>query len=373
MYKEGKAKIKYLKDSFLNKDGMVSRDISVAFIAGIANKKTKIIDTTSATGLRGIRYYLETSSKDITFLEINKKVFSSLKKNIRFNKIKAKTLNQSIQEFSNNYTDKFDVIDLDPFGGVTPYIYDLMKLAQGDTYLLVTATDAAVLCGADYKACVRLYDARPMHNELCKEVGLRILIGYIARIAAQFNFGMEVTLSFSYLHYMRVFVRLEHGSANALESIKKLGYAYYCSKCGYRSMKSSFFPAMGNCKNCGKELEIAGKLWAANLYQKNRLYEMLDHMTLDYREGNSKEHNYSPGGIHFLRELTNEIDIPLYYSIPKLTRKLGVGAVSDKKVLEALRKKGFLVSRTHLEKSAIKTNAGIEDILKCIKTLSKDY
>ena len=31
-----------------------------------------------------------------------------------------------------------------------------------------------------------------MHNELCHETGMRIMIGYIARTAAQFNLGIDV-------------------------------------------------------------------------------------------------------------------------------------------------------------------------------------
>ncbi len=212
MYREGNAAIKYACRSFLNPDALLSRDISVAFVASVADRHTRILDSTAATGIRGIRYYLETPSKDITLLDMNDGAFADLKKNISFNKVKAKAIGKSIQEFANTSKEKFDIIDLDPFGGATPYIYDLMKISKDGTHLLITVTDTAVLCGADYAACMRLYDARPMHNELCQEVGLRLLIGYVARVAAQFNFGIDVLASFSYLHYMRIFVRLRHGA-----------------------------------------------------------------------------------------------------------------------------------------------------------------
>ena len=373
MYREGKASIKYTKDSFLNASARVPRDISVAFVDEVADRKTSVLDATAATGIRGIRYYLETPSKKVTFLDINKHAFASLKRNINLNKIKAVALNQSIQEFSGNSADKFDVIDLDPFGGVNPYIYDLMKVSRGGTHLLITATDAAVLCGADYKACLRLYDARPMHNELCKEVALRILIGYVARIAAQFNFGVDVKLSFSYMHYMRVFLQLGHGSKSALESVKKLGYAYYCGKCGYRNIESSFFPLADKCINCGNKLEIAGKLWCDSIFQESLVESLINRMASDYIEDWSGPHAYGRESIQFLRKVSKEIDMPLYYSVPKLTRKLGVGAVSDTKLMELLKKRGFRVSPTHLERDSIRTNAGIKEILKCVKNLSKGY
>jgi len=88
---------------------------------------------------------------------------------------------------------------------------------------MVTATDVAVLCGADSKACMRLYDSKPIHNELCHESGMRVMIGYVARVAAQFGLGTDVELSVSYMHYMRTFIRFTHGAAAAYGSLAKMG------------------------------------------------------------------------------------------------------------------------------------------------------
>jgi tRNA (guanine26-N2/guanine27-N2)-dimethyltransferase len=357
MYKEGKAAIKYTKDSFLNPDALISRDISIAYVAAFADKKSSILDATSATGIRGIRYYLETKSRDVTLLEMNEKSFISTKKNVAFNKVKVKALGKSIQEFANSTDKKFDFIDLDPFGGVGPYVYDLMKISRSGTHLMITATDTAVLCGADYKACLRLYDARPMHNDLCQEVGLRLLIGYVARIAAQFNFGIEVNLSFSYLHYMRVFLQLHHGSKNALETIKNMGYVYYCNNCMHMKIEKSFLSTTNKCERCGNIVETAGKVWLGDLYNNEAVAAMIAQM----KDG------YSQNGIDFLTKISKEEQIPLYYSIPRITGKMGIGAVSPNKVIDALVKKGFIASKTHLDKSSIKTDADIEEVKLCIR------
>jgi len=364
MYKEGKAAIKYTTDSFLNPEAKISRDISSAFISAIATKKTKVLDATAATGIRGIRYYLETPSKDVTLLEMNKTVFSTLKKNLKFNKIKSTAIGDSIQGFANTTKEKFDVIDLDPFGGATPYIYDLMKISKGGTYLLITVTDTAVLCGADYKACVRLYDARPLHNELCQEVGLRLLIGYVARIAAQFNYGLEVRFSFSYLHYMRIFIKLNHGSKEALATLKQLGYVYYCNKCLNRDFETRIFPTYSNCKLCKAPLEISGKVWLGPIKDT-------DTVKLVRTELESKQDIYDKKSVEFFDLVAEELDNPFYYSVSHVTKKLGIGSVSILKLTEMLEKKGFNVSRTHMSKNAIKTNAGIEGIKSCVKKLSK--
>jgi tRNA (guanine26-N2/guanine27-N2)-dimethyltransferase len=293
---------------------------------------------------------------------MNKDAYASLKKNIAFNKIKANAINCSIQEFANTTDKKFDAIDLDPFGGATPYIFDLMKISHNGTQFMITVTDTAVLCGADYKACMRLYDARPMHNELCQEVGVRLLIGYVTRIAAQFNFGVDVIASFSYLHYMRIFVQLRHGSKPALESIKKLGYVYYCNKCLNRGYEAGAFPTQ-TCKLCGSPVDISGKVWIGNLYEKPMLESMKSQMLKSPKL-------YEQKSIDFIDEISKEIDIPLYYSISRLTKKLGIGSVSIVKLTEMLEQKGFVVSRTHMSPNSIKTNANVEIIKTCIKRIS---
>jgi tRNA (guanine26-N2/guanine27-N2)-dimethyltransferase len=362
MYQERKAKIKYHETAFLNPHAMFLRDLSVAFVSGFAKRDTRILDPTAATGIRGIRLYLETRAKDVTILDINKSAAAMARKNVRFNKVKAKVLNKSIQEFANTTKERFDVIDLDPFGSAAPYIYDLMKVSKDGTYLLATATDTAVLCGAHEKACVKAYDAKPLHNELCHEVGIRILLGYIARVAAQFNMGIEVVMSLSYLHYMKVFVRLEHGAEKSTESVRNLGYAYYCSNCGSRGIEKGMFPKRQKCDNCGHILMTAGKLWAANIQDKKSIRLMLDYFI---------KNKMSKDEIRILEMMYDEIDSPLYYSIPKTTRKMHIPSVSPLLVIEKLRKNGFSASRTHFDNSSVKTDALIGDVKAVLDNAKK--
>ena len=226
---------------------------------------------------------------------------------------------------------------------------------------MVTATDTAVLCGADFKACIRIYDAKPMHNEICQEVGLRLLIGYVARIAAQFNFGIEVLCSFSYLHYMRMFVRLKHGSKNALDTVKMLGYVHYCNKCLYRGTESSTLPRINTCKLCGETMEVSGKVWLGNLNDKDMIKSIRDIMA------NSKY--YDKKSLDFVDEISTEVDMPLFYSVAKITKNMGIGSVSTTGLIEMLRSRGWAASRTHLNKYGIKTDAGIDHIKSCISSI----
>lgn len=363
MYEEGQAKIKYDGDAFLNPTARFSRDLAIAFVSTIADKNTRLLDPTSATGIRGIRYYLETKSKDVTLLEINKKAAAVAKRNLAFNKVKARLLNKSIQEFCNTTSERFDVIDLDPFGSPAPNLYDIMKVAKDGGYIFLTATDTAVLCGAHEKACIRIYDAKPMHDELCQEVGLRVLVGFAARVAAQFNYGVEVVLALNYAHYMRVMLRLKSGAATADASIKQLGYAYHCRACGERHTRNAQLSNLTKCERCSNQLTIGGKMWLGSLRDLQALKKIIS--VFEKRKFDEK-------GLNLLKLIKGELETPLYYPIPKLTKLMHLPSVRMDDLTAALRKKGFVVTRTHFDPYAIKSDADVEDIKRAIIPLSRN-
>lgn len=356
-YEEGKAKIRAAGSTFLNPRARFSRDVSVAFVKLVAKKSTRILDSTAATGIRGIRYYLETPSKDVTLLDINRSAFKSLKSNLRLNGVEARAHPKSIQEFANTTEERFDIIDLDPFGGVTPDVNDLMKVAKDGGYFMATATDTAVLCGANSKACRRIYDSKPLHNEICHEVGIRILIGFIDRVAAQFSYGIDVLAAFSYMHYMRVFLKLEKGAKPALESMAHMGYVYYCNGCFYRSFSESFFPKQTTCPACGSRLETSGKMWMGPLKDEKTVEGLLAKLKMIGGE---------EAGIKAVETLISELDLPLYYSVPKFTKKLKISSVSPEKVMAELKKSGFSASMTHMEKACIRTDADMRDFERAL-------
>lgn len=357
MYSEGAAEIKFAKNAFLNPVGRASRDISVALAKVFLKKGASVLDATAATGIRGIRYYKESGARDVTMLEINSKVYRDTIGNARHNRVRARVLNESFQEFANTEKARFDMIDLDPFGSAAPYIFDAMKIAGDSSLLAVTATDTAVLCGAHREACLRVYDSVPMHNEFCHEAGMRILIGYIARIAAQFNYGIVVLLSPYYAHYMRTYIVLRHGSKNVSSTLRNLGYVYYCSKCGFRKYSKGEVPEPGRCDKCGSKMTQAGRMWMGGLHDKNVVGEVRDALK---GEGFSEEARTLIGRIY------DELDLPFYYSVPDLTKRLKISSVGLAEIIECLSGR-YRVSRTHFDYLSLKTDAPYDAVLDCMK------
>ena len=363
MYKEGKAAIRQ-QSAFLNSKAKFIRDLSVGFMQIKANKNSNVIDATGGTGIRGIRYLLESKAKNVTILDMNASAVKAIKANALLNKVKPKIVKISFQEFSNSSKEKFDFIDIDPFGGLHPYIYDAIKIAKGGSYLMLTATDTAVLCGAHRDACVKLYGAIPLHNELCHEAGIRILINYVVGIAAQFNFGIEVSLSVFQAHYFRIFIKLVHGSKSALDSISRCGYVSYCESCKWRSCRIGVLHLQTKCENCGSNAKAAGRMWLGNLYNKRDALDLLK-----YFEKNITEKSE----ISMMEKISEEYDSLFFYSIPVITKSKKIPSVSPSAIIEKLKAKGYLATPTHFDPDGIKTNAGIKDLDRLVDKLGEKH
>jgi tRNA (guanine26-N2/guanine27-N2)-dimethyltransferase len=322
-----------------------------------ANKNSKVLDATGGTGIRGIRYMLESKANEVTILDMNPSAVRAIKANASLNDVKPKILKTSFQEFSNSSEEKFDFIDIDPFGGLHPYVYDAMKIAKGGTYLMLTATDTAVLCGAHKEACVRLYGAIPLHNELCHEAGIRILINYIIGIAAQFNFGIEVSIAVFQAHYFRIFIKLVHGSKSALESIGKCGYAVYCESCKWRSSYIGIQYSQTKCGNCGSKAKVSGRMWLGSLCNKKDAANLIR-----YFENNIQEKSE----VAMMKRIGEEYDTPFFYSIPVITKSQKIPSVSPASIIEKLKARGYVATYTHFDPDGIKTNAGINEMVSLV-------
>lgn len=350
---EGEAKFYTDGNVFYNPEMTTLRNISVLFLKIISTKKKRILDATAATGVRAIRYALEAGAKDVTLLDVNETAAKIAKKNIKFNHLKFEVLNRSIQEFASTHRSGFEIIDLDPFGSPAPHLHDLMKLCWDSAVLMITATDTAVLCGAHDAACVKIYGSKPLHNEMCKEVGIRILLSYVSRIASSFNFGVVPLISISDRHYMRIFIRLEFGAGKAIESVKSSGLGTFCRKCYSFKFANGVAPLLfGKCEVCGGRLESFGPLWLGKLYDKSVTSRMLKEQEID-----------------ILREIDEEFDTLMFYSVPRITEVLGFSSVSHYKVMEKLRKMGKEATPTQFDKNGIKTDADPKEVFRIVDSL----
>lgn len=66
--------------------------------------------------------------------------------------------------------DRFDVIDLDPYGSPTIFLDSAVQAIKDGGLLLVTATDMAVLAGNTPETCYVKYGAVSLRTQSCHEM-----------------------------------------------------------------------------------------------------------------------------------------------------------------------------------------------------------
>jgi len=330
---------------------------------GALDTKLNILDGFSASGIRGIRYAKENKVSSVTFLDFKKSAITLLKKNKKKNKVKGKIVYEEFGRFLLNNKVDFDLIEIDPFGTPVPYLYDAIRAMnrKKSFYLSATATDTAVLCGPESKACMRNYHSKSLNNEFTHENGIRILLKTILDNATEFNFGIEPIFSLSNRHYLKVLVKLVRSAESADESIEKIGYTSFCSSCGWRSSGKKI---IDKCAKCKKKTDFAGPLWLGELHDKKTLQKMKKlNQKRDYGDKEELDKTISL--------MLGEIGMPPnYYNVHQMCKRLNAKEGPKLEALvEKLKKKGFKAERTHFSSFSIKTNAPFEKLKRLVTSV----
>ncbi|MBU0498025.1 MAG: hypothetical protein KKG04_08760 [Candidatus Thermoplasmatota archaeon] len=199
---------------FYNPTMKLNRDSSLLiaqWFIDTQDQPIRLLDGLAASGIRGIRFANElTGAFTVTINEWNEEAFSLIQKNISHNML------ESVIAVKGNVhrvlaDQRFDYIDIDPFGSPASFIDSAMRSITHNGILACTATDTAALSGVYPKVCLRRYGAWSLHGFLMREIGFRILLGMLCREAAKYDKGIRPLWCFSTDHYFRMYVQIVHG------------------------------------------------------------------------------------------------------------------------------------------------------------------
>ena len=352
---------------FYNPRATLSRHLDVlALLAHVraGERLSLVCDLLSATGVRGLRYLLESRVGEAVLNDADPRACKLMAVNAALNGLegRAEVLNMEANVLLSQRAargPKFDAIDIDPFGAPISFIDAALKAVRNRGLLLITATDLAPLMGAKEAACVRKYSARPMRCPFSRELAVRILLGYVCRQAARYELAIEPLLSYSLSHLVRVHVRVARGAARADESLSNLGLAYYCARCGYRSLERGYplpRPA-AECPRCSSRLSVAGPLWVGPIWDP----EFVRRLECAYEEAS---YLHSAALSSMISQLRSESETPpLYYTVEELSKLLGTSEPSPRALVEALRAEGFAACRTHFDPKGLRTSADLDTLI----------
>ncbi len=338
---------------FYNSFMQTNRTLSAAFLASALKiydfKKPVLFDGFCGTGVRGIRYLKESGVSKVVFNDANDKAATFIKKNIAKNKVekKSEVLIMDVNQALAN-SPCFDVIELDPFGTPLHAMDSAFRRGKKKFILSITFTDLANLCGGHKDVCKRYYRACSINCQFSHELALRIALARSAEIAAFHDYGVTPIVSWYEGHYVKLLLLCDKRSEKADKNFENIGVAWFCSKCLSRGVSKT---RLALC-DCGEKLKIASSLWIGSYLDKTIVKNSLTRLS-----GKAEK-------IALL--LLNELEIPLFYSLPELTSFSKKQTPKIDVFTEKLRKSGFDASKTHFSPDAFKTNAPASELLKLI-------
>ena len=347
-----------LGEAFYNPHMTADRDLTIAVLAAFDRTVDPIesyLDTFAATGIRGLRAASELKLA-VTLNDRDPDAAYLIRQNIASNNLQSSCIVTNEDANVLLYQRRFDVVDIDPFGSPAPFLAAASRSAR--RMLCITATDTAPLCGAHLNAGIRKYASVPMNNEYHAEIGVRVLMGAIARALAVQEIAMVPFLAYARRHYVRVYARVLKSVSSADKSMQELGFIAHCRHCSFRTWASGLVPVISErCQVCGSRIVATGPIWLGRLHDHAFLGSVLSEL-ID-RESDKQS-------IKLVEMCRDEIDAPTFYDQHKICRALKIPPIRIDAVVDKLRDSGFAASRTHFSGTSFKTDADIRAIAEIL-------
>lgn len=378
--------------------------------------KFTILDALSASGLRALRYASEMPFvTKVTANDLSPAAIEAINRNVQHNKLQSKievTQGNAIghmyakiaasmalteKEMAMGKTDKYDVVDLDPYGTAANFLDAAVQAVHDNGGLLcVTCTDAGVWASNSYpEKAFALYGGVPIKGWYSHEVGLRLILNAINTAAARYGLYMEPLLSLSIDFYARVFVKIKKSPAAVKFAAGKTMLVYNCdSGCSAwttqlllrnrpqanKKGQGSFYKhqfiqgptADQHCEHCGTKTHLAGPMYAGRLHDPEFIQRILDKIphvdkavygTTTRIKGmlmTALEEHLEAPPLEFESRDAKWAEIepyPFFFTPTALSKVIHCATPGENALRGALRGLGYRVTRSHCKPGSIKTDA----------------
>lgn len=351
-----------------------------------------ILEALAASGLRSIRYAQQIPGvKKIVANDVATQAIESIHRNVAFNKmehiISPSTQDASLLMYQNRkYEDRFDVIDLDPYGSPAAFLDGAVQATKDGGLLIVTCTDVAILCGIASETCYAKYGATSLKNKCCHEMALRIVLQSIESHANRYGRYIVPLLSISADFYVRLFVKIFTSPSAVKHTASKVAMVFQCTGCEtmtlqplgkctpHENMKNFRFsqavgPVVGQvCEHCGFKHKMGGPIWADKIHNRKFVQRVIKSV-----EENVDDFCTSKRIIGVLNVVEEELqDVPLFYSLDRLHNIVHIPACAMVKFRSAILNAGYRVSYSHTCKDSVKTDAPPDVLWDIIRTWAKE-
>ncbi|KAL2208989.1 TRM-domain-containing protein [Sarocladium strictum] len=377
----------------------------------------KILDALSASGLRALRYGHELPFvTSITANDLSPTAAESIRKNVAHNGLEdiikvsegdaMGVMYRAIADDMSNRDgrgnpskeNKFDVIDLDPYGSAAPFFDAAVQAVRDDGGLLaVTCTDSALWAGHCYtEKAFALYGGIPAKGLHSHESGLRLILHAIGSSAARYGLHIEPLMSLSIDYYTKLFIKVTKSPAAVKFHGSKTMMVYTCdagctswvtqpllkaklseSKKGnvtfYKHGMATGPTADRSCEHCGSRMHLSGPMYGGLIHSR----EFVERLLKKLPENDSSTYETLPRLEGMLNNILEEFldvdeaekpkskdaavaaidETPFFIMPARVASVLSSPTPPEDHIRGALRHLGYQVGTSHCRPGSIKTNA----------------
>ncbi|KAL0083090.1 N2,N2-dimethylguanosine tRNA methyltransferase [Phycomyces blakesleeanus] len=354
----------------------------------IDTKGFNILEALAASGLRSIRYAKEIPNlKQVVANDITPDAVESIKRNVKYNELSEDLVRPNLGDAMQvmyrtvGSTEKYDVVDLDPYGTAAPFVDGAIQAVSEGGLLCVTCTDLAILTGSMHpETCFGKYGGMPLKGMFPHEMALRLVLQMLQTSAGRYRRHIVPLVSCSIDFYLRVFVRVYTSAAEVKKAASKIGVMYECTGCHAYSVQPlgkiqvkdngqdrhtpGTGPPVGEfCSSCGSTHHVGGPAWAGPLHDKDFVERMLGH--IDTNRTNYGTNQRMTGMLTVIQE---EIEDPFYWTLARLCGTMHCNSIPMMDLFSAILNAGYKVSVSHCGPQSMKTNAPaniVWDVMRC--------
>jgi tRNA (guanine26-N2/guanine27-N2)-dimethyltransferase len=401
---EGDGNIKLTKEEFQARltEYESSLDVHKLLLEDAKDNGITILDALAASGLRSIRYWKEIPGvKHVTINDLEEAAIDRAKDNLARNNLHEVVVDdnshrvygicahhgdathelymarrpQKLRNYSAIHAQQqpmWDVIDLDPYGSAAPFLDGAVQAVESGGLLCITCTDMAALGGSHPETAYGRYASLPIQSSnYLQELALRILLHTIAVSAARYGRSIRPVLSVGMAFYVRVFVEIHNDKKGVTDLSLNIGNVYQSTKCstfmtlphgqmggkkGNVYQSNRLIPSV--CPETGAPFKIGGPLWLGPLHDPTVIKVALERLS----EANCQTPKMELIAtrtrlLGLLTSASEEIESPLYYSLPDLCRVLHCSSPPIREFKAAIMNAGYSVSGYHKDPNAVKTDA----------------
>nr|XP_011469986.1 PREDICTED: tRNA (guanine(26)-N(2))-dimethyltransferase isoform X2 [Fragaria vesca subsp. vesca] len=273
-------------DTFFRHESATGRDLGVlaATLYKKSRGKLRVLDALCGCGVRSLRYLVEAEADfvlandgNVDSRDVITANLSQVEEEEERWKVTLTDANRIMTECYMN-RDFYDLIDIDSFGSDSSFLRSAINALRMDGLLYVTSTDGFSSGGRRPQQTLAAYGAYVRPMPYSNELGLRMLIGGVVRVASVM--GYRVVPLFSYYSYhgpvFRVMLRVIRGK---LPDSRHYGFISYCRDCG-NSQEFSWEELGRICCPCSDSkvsvsLVVSGPLWTGPLHDAAYITDML--------------------------------------------------------------------------------------------------